>query len=156
MWVRFRPDNPLLPNYRHVPIAYHGRLVRGGQRHAGPAAVRSTRRMAVRPDGAIGLRARIGAIVGPGNGLGEPIPVGQARDHVAVVLVNDWSARDIQRWEYQPLGPFLAKNFATSISPFAVSPEALEPFRIDVTDRPKRYPISVPRGGSMTSHWKCP
>jgi fumarylacetoacetase len=127
----FRPDNPLLPNYKHVPIAYHGRassIVVSG------TAVR-------RPSGQLGAgvfgvtkeldyELEIGAFLGPGNNLGEPIPISDAAEHIAgVCLLNDWSARDIQRWEYQPLGPFLAKNFATSISPWLVTWEALAPFR---------------------------
>ncbi len=126
----FRPDNPLLPNYKHVPIAYHGRassLVVSG------TAVR-------RPHGQLGegkfgptceldYEMEVGLFVGPGNALGDPIPVRDARAHLAgVCLVNDWSARDVQRWEYQPLGPFLAKNFATSVSPWVVTAEALAPF----------------------------
>ncbi|HSQ55747.1 MAG TPA: fumarylacetoacetase [Gemmata sp.] len=127
----FRPDNPLMPNYKHVPIAYHGRsssLVISG------TAVR-------RPNGQLGegkfgpsreldYEVEVGAFLGPGNYMGQPIPIGEAEQHIAgVCLVNDWSARDIQRWEYQPLGPFLAKNFATSISPWLVTIEALAPFR---------------------------
>ena len=129
----FRPDNPLLPNYKHVPIGYHGRassLVVSG------AAVR-------RPNGQLGegtfgpsreldYEVEVGAFLGPGNTLGEPVPVARAREQVVgVCLVNDWSARDIQRWEYQPLGPFLSKNFATSVSPWVVTAEALAPFWTD-------------------------
>jgi fumarylacetoacetase len=127
----FRPGNPLLPNYKHVPVAYHGRsssIVISG------AAIR-------RPSGQLGegqfgpsrsldYELELGAFIGPGNHMGEPVPIASAEDHiVGVCLVNDWSARDIQRWEYQPLGPFLAKNFATSISPWLVTLEALEPYR---------------------------
>jgi fumarylacetoacetase len=129
----FRPDNPLLPNYKHVPIAYHGRsssLVVSG------TPVR-------RPHGQLGegtfgptqeldYEVELGAFLGPGNELGEPIPIDSAGDHVVgVCLLNDWSARDIQRCEYQPLGPFLAKNFATSLSPWVVTTDALEPFRTE-------------------------
>lgn len=129
----FRPDNPLLPNYKHVPIAYHGRassLVVSG------TAIR-------RPNGQLGegkfgptreldYEVEVGFFVGRGNALGEPIPIQEARARVAgVCLVNDWSARDIQRWEYQPLGPFLAKNFGTSVSPWVVTAEALAPFWTD-------------------------
>ena len=113
----FRPDNPLLPNYKHVPIAYHGRVVVAGrERHAGAPAERPTRRREVRPDAQSSTtKSKLGAFLGPGNALGEPIPLRRRSEHIAgVCLVNDWSARDIQRWEYQPLGPFLAKNFATS------------------------------------------
>jgi fumarylacetoacetase len=132
----FRPDNPLLPNYKHVPIAYHGRsssIVVSG------APVR-------RPQGQLGegqfgaskeldYELELGAFLGPGNEMGEPIPIGEAEQHIAgVCLLNDWSARDIQRWEYQPLGPFLAKNFATTVSPWLVTLEALEPFRVSSTE----------------------
>ena len=128
----FRPDNPLLPNFKHVPIAYHGRassIVISG------TAVR-------RPSGQLGLNSfgptqqldyevELAAFLGPGNPMGEPIPIADAEEHLAgVCLLNDWSARDIQRWEYQPLGPFLGKNFATSISPWIITLEALEPFRV--------------------------
>ncbi len=127
----FRPDNPLLPNYRHVPIAYHGR--------ASSVVISGT--PIRRPSGQLGegvfgptreldYELEVGTFLGPGNSIGESIPIERAEEHVAgVCLVNDWSARDIQRWEYQPLGPFLAKNFATSISPWIVTLEALAPFR---------------------------
>ncbi|MBV9269088.1 MAG: fumarylacetoacetase, partial [Acidobacteriaceae bacterium] len=127
----FRPDNPLLPNYKHVPIAYHGR--------SSSIVVSDT--PVKRPQGQLGLgdfgpsreldyEVEIGIFVGPGNALGHPIPIAEAAAQVAgFCLVNDWSARDIQRWEYQPLGPFLAKNFATTISPWVVTADALEPFR---------------------------
>ncbi len=126
----FRPDSPLLPNYKHVPIAYHGRassiVISGTAVH--------------RPSGQLGegifgpcakldYEMELGVFVGPGNSLGEAIPIGEADTHIAgFCLVNDWSARDIQRWEYQPLGPFLAKNFATTISPWLITAEALAPF----------------------------
>lgn len=137
----FRPDNPLLPNYKHVPIAYHGR--------ASSLVVSGTN--VVRPHGQLGegkfgptreldYEMEVGLFLGPGNALGEPIPISEARSHVAgVCLVNDWSARDIQRWEYQPLGPFLAKNFATSVSPWVVTAEALAPFWTDAV--PHDVPI---------------
>jgi len=126
----FRPDNPLLPNYKHVPIAYHGR--------ASSLVVSGT--PIRRPNGQLGegkfgatreldYEIEVGFFVGQGNALGEPIPIQEARARVAgVCLVNDWSARDIQRWEYQPLGPFLAKNFGTSVSPWVVTAGALAPF----------------------------
>ncbi|MGI8958724.1 MAG: fumarylacetoacetase [Bryobacteraceae bacterium] len=132
----FRPDDPLLPNYKHVPIAYHGRsssIVING------TPVR-------RPQGQLGegqfgrskeldYELELGAFLGPGNAMGESISIGEAEQHIAgVCLLNDWSARDIQRWEYQPLGPFLAKNFATTISPWLVTLEALEPFRVPSTE----------------------
>jgi fumarylacetoacetase len=132
----FRPDNPLLPNYKHVPIGYHGRassvVVSGtevrrpsGQLQEGTAAPEfaASRQM--------DYESELGFFVGRGNALGAPIPIAEAEDHLfGVCLLNDWSARDIQRWEYQPLGPFLAKSFATTISPWVVTMDALEPFRI--------------------------
>jgi len=128
--------SPLLPNYRHIPIGYHGRAssirlsgvpVRrpNGQRKA-PEADAPTFGPAERLD----FELELGVWIGPGNDLGEPIPIAQAQDHVAgLCLLNDWSARDIQAWEYQPLGPFLAKSFHTTISPWIVTAEALAPFR---------------------------
>jgi fumarylacetoacetase len=129
----FRPDNPLLPNYKHVPIAYHGRsssLVVSGTPVRRPHGQLGEGKFG--PTRELDYEVELGAFLGPGNDLGEPIPVDSAGDHVAgVCLLNDWSARDIQRWEYQPLGPFLAKNFATSLSPWVVTSEALEPFRAE-------------------------
>jgi fumarylacetoacetase len=127
----FRPDNPLLPNYRHVPIAYHGRsssLVVGGTAIRRPCGQLGEGRFG--PTRELDYELEVGAFLGPGNALGQSIDVQDAGQHVAgVCLVNDWSARDIQRWEYQPLGPFLAKNFATSVSPWLITSEALAPFR---------------------------
>lgn len=127
----FRPDNPLLPNYKHVPIAYHGRassVVVSGTPVRRPLGQLGEGRFG--PSRELDYEAELGAFLGPGNELGKPIPIACAEEHMAgVCLVNDWSARDIQRWEYQPLGPFLAKNFATSISPWLITAEALEPFR---------------------------
>jgi fumarylacetoacetase len=127
----FRPDNPLLPNYKHVPIAYHGRsssLIVSGTPVRRPCGQLGEGKFG--PTRELDYEVELGAFLGPGNVLGQPIPVGQALDHVAgVCLLNDWSARDVQRWEYQPLGPFLAKNFATSLSPWVVTTEALAPFR---------------------------
>jgi fumarylacetoacetase len=145
----FRPDNPLLPNYRHVPIGYHGRassVVLSG------TPVRRPHGQLAGPDGphfAPTLRLdhelELGIIVGPGNALGTPIPIGEAADHIAgYCLLNDWSARDIQAWEYQPLGPFLAKNFATSVSAFVVTPEALAPFRAAAMARGPDDPAPLP------------
>jgi fumarylacetoacetase len=128
----FRPDNPLLPNYKHVPIAYHGRsssIVVSGTAVRRPAGQLGEGRFG--PASELDYEVEIGAFLGPGNQMGEPIPIAEAEQHIAgVCLLNDWSARDIQRWEYQPLGPFLAKNFATSISPWMITMEALEPFRV--------------------------
>jgi len=132
----FRPDNPLLPNYKHVPIAYHGRsssLVASGTSITRPSGQLAEGKFG--PTRELDYEAELGAILGPGNPIGVPIRVRDARTHIAgVCLVNDWSARDIQRWEYQPLGPFLAKNFATSVSPWMVTSEALEPFRCAATE----------------------
>jgi len=152
----FRPDNPLLPNYKHMPIAYHGRassIVPSGTEIRRPcgqrAPVAGPREAGDGPTfGACRLldyELEVGLIVGRGNELGEPIPIEQAEDHVlGMVLVNDWSARDIQKWEYQPLGPFLAKSFATTVSPFIVTMEALAPFRTPALDRPQGDPSPLP------------
>jgi len=138
----FRPDNPLLPNYKHVPIAYHGRtssLVVSGTPVRRPRGQLGEGKFG--PTRELDYEVELGAFVGPGNSLGEPIPIAQAQEHVAgVCLLNDWSARDIQRWEYQPLGPFLSKNFATTLSPWVVTVEALAPFRSE----PKQHDIAVP------------
>jgi fumarylacetoacetase len=127
----FRPDNPLLPNYKHVPIAYHGRsssLVVSGTPVRRPCGQLGEGRFG--PSRELDYEVEVGAFLGPGNSLGEPIPVQHAQLHLGgVCLVNDWSARDIQRWEYQPLGPFLAKNFATSVSPWMITSEALAPYQ---------------------------
>jgi fumarylacetoacetase len=128
----FRPDNPLMPNYKHVPIAYHGRsssLVLSGTAVRRPSGQLGDGKFG--PSRELDYEVEVGAFLGPGNALGKPIPIQEAEGHIAgVCLVNDWSARDIQRWEYQPLGPFLAKNFATSVSPWLVTIEALAPFRV--------------------------
>jgi fumarylacetoacetase len=129
----FRPDNPLLPNYKHVPIAYHGRsssLVVCGAPVVRPSGQLGEGKFG--PTRELDYEVEVGLFLGPGNPLGEPVPIAKARDHIAgVCLVNDWSARDVQRWEYQPLGPFLAKNFTTSVSPWVVTTEALSPFWTD-------------------------
>jgi fumarylacetoacetase len=147
----FRPDNPLLPNYKHVPIGYHGRassiVVSGapvkrplGQTKADDAAVPS-----FGPSRLLDYEVEVGAFVGPGNPRGEAIALGDARAHLfGLCLVNDWSARDIQKWEYQPLGPFLAKNFATTVSPWIVTMEALAPFRAPAFERPEGDPSPLP------------
>jgi fumarylacetoacetase len=146
----FRPDNPLLPNYKWVPIAYHGRAssVRvSGQRFPRP-------RGQILPAGGntpvhepckrLDYELELGAFVGTGNEIGTTVPIAQAEQHLfGIVLLNDWSARDIQSWEYQPLGPFLAKSFATTISPWIVTMEALEPFRVAWT-RPDGDPQPLP------------
>lgn len=130
-------DHALMPNWTHLPIGYHGRassIVPSGtpvRRPLGQRKPKDSEYPVFGPSTQLDFELEIGWFIGPGNILGEPIPVNQAEDHVfGLVLVNDWSARDIQAWEYQPLGPFLAKNFATSISPWVVPLEALEPFRV--------------------------
>jgi len=133
----FRPDQPLLPNYKWVPIAYHGRAssvrVSGGEFHrphgqvlpSGAAVPQLT------PTRRLDYELEVGVFVGRGNTLGESVPLAEAERHVfGLCLLNDWSARDVQAWEYQPLGPFLAKNFATTVSPWVVTLEALAPFRV--------------------------
>ena len=133
----FRPDEPLLPNYKWVPIGYHGRsssISVSGQRFLRPRGQTKGPKEAVpllRPSHRLDYELELGVFVGRGNAAGEPIPMAEAEDHAfGLVLLNDWSARDIQAWEYQPLGPFLAKNFASTISPWIVTMEALAPFRL--------------------------
>jgi fumarylacetoacetase len=132
----FRPDNPLLPNYKYVPIAYHGRassIVPSGTAIKRPQGQRKKPEESAPSFGASGLldyELEVGFFVGVGNELGQPIAIANAEKHIfGLCLVNDWSARDIQAWEYQPLGPFLSKSFATTISPWVVTLEALAPFR---------------------------
>jgi fumarylacetoacetase len=146
-----RPDNPLLPNYKYVPIGYHGRsssiVVSGspvrrprGQRRPDPAAPPE-----FGPSQNLDYELEVGLFVGPGNLHGEAVPIGMAEERLfGICLLNDWSARDIQSWEYQPLGPFLAKNFATSLSPWVVTMEALEPFRAPAALRPEGDPAPLP------------
>jgi fumarylacetoacetase len=148
---QFRPDNPLLPNYKYVPIGYHGRA----------SSVRASGEPVIRPNGQrkapdadapeygpsrrLDYELELGIWIGEGNELGQPIPIGEAADHIAgYCLLNDWSARDLQAWEYQPLGPFLAKNFLTSVSPWIVSPRALRPFRVAMPARPAGDPQPLP------------
>jgi len=147
----FRPDNPLLPNYKYVPIGYHGRTSSIG---VSPAKVLRPSGQRKRPAEAeptfgpcrnLDYELELGFWIGPGNELGKPISIGNAGDHIAgISLLNDWSARDIQAWEYQPLGPFLAKNFATTISPWVVTAEALAPFRTSQPPRPDGDPAPLP------------
>jgi fumarylacetoacetase len=132
----FRPDNPLLPNYKWVPIAYHGRASsidispQAVMRPNGQALPVGASTPRFGPSQRLDYELELGVFVGAGNALGEPMDMAQAEeDWFGIVLLNDWSARDVQAWEYQPLGPFLAKNFATTISPWIVTREALEPFR---------------------------
>jgi fumarylacetoacetase len=130
------PDNALQPNWLHLPVGYHGRassVVVGGtdvRRPRGQFKPADADRPVFGPSRLMDFELEMGFFVGPGNRLGEPIPIAEAREHIfGMVLVNDWSARDIQAWEYVPLGPFLGKSFATSISPWVVTMDALEPFR---------------------------
>lgn len=147
---QFRPDNPLLPNYKYVPIGYHGRASSIGV--SGGAVVRphGQRKPATEtvpsfgPSRNLDYELELGIWIGPGNPLGQPIPIGEAARHIAgYCLLNDWSARDVQGWEYQPLGPFLAKSFATTISPWVVLPEALAPFRTPQPARPEGDPEAL-------------
>jgi len=148
---QFRPDQPLLPNYKYVPIGYHGRA----------SSVRASGEQVVRPNGQrkapdaevpeygpsrrLDYELELGIWIGEGNELGSPIPIGEASDHIAgYCLLNDWSARDVQAWEYQPLGPFLAKNFLTSVSPWVVPPDALAPFRSPMPPRAEGDPEPLP------------
>jgi fumarylacetoacetase len=145
---RFRPDNPLLPNYRHVPIAYNGRA--SSVVVSGTAIRRPCGQLAegcFGPTKELDYELELGVLISEGNPLGEPIPVARAHERIlGFVIVNDWSARDIQRWEYQPLGPFLGKSFATTISPFLVSPEALDRYRIAMPEREELLPYLKPPG----------
>ncbi len=147
----FRPDNPLMPNWKHLPVGYHGRassVIASGQ------DVRRPHGQTVGPDGPppkhgpvrlLDYELEVGFFVGRGSELGTPVPVAEALDHVfGLVLVNDWSARDVQKWEYQPLGPFNAKNFATSISPWVVTMDALEPFLVPGPPRADGDPENLP------------
>jgi fumarylacetoacetase len=147
-----RPDSPLLPNYKYVPIGYHGRsssIVVSGTPIKRPCG--QTRDESIGPAPTFGPTRRldyeleVGAFIAGGNPLGEPIPIERAEEHVfGLCLLNDWSARDIQAWEYQPLGPFLAKNFATSVSPWVVTVDALAPFRAPALERPRDDPPPLP------------
>jgi fumarylacetoacetase len=146
-----RPDNPLLPNYKHMPIAYHGRA--SSVRVSGAQVIRPNGQTKDAADSAprfgpsrrLDIELELGVWIGPGNALGHPIPINEAANHIAgFCLLNDWSARDIQAWEYQPLGPFLAKNFMSSISPWIVTPEALAPFRTSVSPRSTGDPVPLP------------
>jgi fumarylacetoacetase len=147
----FRPDNPLLPNYKWVPIGYHGRassIVPSGTpvvRPRGQSKPPEAAAPAFGPSRSLDYEMELGLFVGPGNRRGEPIPLARAEEQIfGFCLVNDWSARDLQSWEYQPLGPFLAKNFATTISPWVVTLEALEPFRAPALVRPPGDPAPLP------------
>jgi fumarylacetoacetase len=147
----FRPDNPLLPNYKWVPIGYHGRassLVPSGtpvKRPRGQIKPPEAADPVYAASRAMDYEAEVGCFVGPGNTLGQPILLERAEEHLSgLCLVNDWSARDIQTWEYQPLGPFLAKSFATTLSPWVVTLQALEPFRTAAFQRLPGDPSPLP------------
>ena len=148
---QLRPDHPLLPNYKYVPIGYHGRA----------SSVRPSGEPVIRPRGQrkppdadtplfeptqrLDYELELGVWIGEGNALGAPIPIEQAARHIAgLSLFNDWSARDFQAWEYQPLGPFLAKNFHSTIAPWMVTTEALAPFRVAQPPRPEGDPTPLP------------
>ena len=146
----FRPDNPLLPNYKWVPIGYHGRSSsiqvssQAFHRPVGQSLPPGATQPAFGPSQRLDIELELGIFIGPGNALGAPVPMAQAEDHVfGICLLNDWSARDLQAWEYQPLGPFLAKNFATTVSPWVVTLEALAPYRLPFT-RPEGDPQPLP------------
>ncbi|BAI98522.1 fumarylacetoacetase [Sphingobium sp. TA15] len=147
----FRPDNPLLPNYKYVPIGYHGRA--SSIRPSGVPVVRPRGQRkppeadapVVGPSQRLDYELELGIWIGAGNALGETVPIADAADHIAgFCLLNDWSARDFQAWEYVPLGPFLAKNFQSTISPWVVTAEAMAPFRIAQPPRPQGDPQPLP------------
>jgi len=146
----FRPDNPLLPNYKWVPIGYHGRAssicISGHSfpRPLGQLKGPDDEVPTLAPSKRLDYELEMGIFIGPGNALGSPISIEDAEDHVfGMCLFNDWSARDIQAWEYQPLGPFLAKSFASTISPWIVTLEALAPYRLAFS-RPENDPKPLP------------
>ena len=146
----FRPDAPLLPNYKWVPIGYHGRVSSIGvsgmpvRRPMGQLKLPERDAPVWAPSARLDFELEVGIVVGAGNALGEPVPIESAESKVfGLCLLNDWSARDIQAWEYQPLGPFLSKNFATTLSPWIVTLEALTPYRTPMT-RPEGDPAPLP------------
>lgn len=147
----FRPDNPLLPNYKYVPIGYHGRassIIVSGEsvrRPCGQLKPPTADTPVFAPSKSLDYELEVGIFVGPGNPLGESVPIDRAEEQIfGLCLLNDWSARDIQSWEYQPLGPFLAKSFATTISPWIVSLEALGPYRVPGFERLAGDPAPLP------------
>ena len=147
----FRPDNPLLPNYKYVPIGYHGRAstIRPSgtevRRPKGQTLPAGQSEPTFGPCARLDYELELGIWIGQGNAMGDAIAIGDAAEHIAgFCLLNDWSARDIQAWEYQPLGPFLSKSFITSISPWVVTAEALEPFRRAQPARPEGDPQPLP------------
>ena len=147
----FRPDNPLLPNYKYVPIGYHGRassLVASGtdvRRPLGQRKPADADAPTFGPSRSLDYECEVGVFVGTGTVLGERLTMPAASEQLfGACLVNDWSARDIQSWEYQPLGPFLSKSFATTLSPWVVTMEALAPFRVRAAERPAGDPSPLP------------
>ncbi|GAC1492711.1 MAG: fumarylacetoacetase [Gemmatimonadaceae bacterium] len=147
----FRPDSPLLPNYKHVPIGYHGRassiVVSGTEirRPRGQAKVSGVAEPSFGPTQSLDYECEVAAFIGEGSSLGEPVAIAEADNHLfGLCLLNDWSARDVQTWEYQPLGPFLAKSFATSVSPWVVTMDALAPFRVKAAPREEGDPAPLP------------
>ncbi len=147
----FRPDQPLLPNYKHVPIGYHGRasscVVSGTPvvRPQGQLKDDQQERPGFGPSRLLDYECEVGLVIGAGNPLGSPVPIARAaRQIFGYCLVNDWSARDIQKWEYQPLGPFLSKSFATTVAPWIVTAAALEPFRVPAAARSAGDPEPLP------------
>ncbi|MBL8483043.1 MAG: fumarylacetoacetase, partial [Rhodocyclaceae bacterium] len=146
----FRPDNPLLPNYKWVPVGYHGRSSsilpsgRDFRRPQGQVLLAPDEAPVLAPTRRLDYELELGAFIGAPNRLGQPIPIAAAENHLfGLVLLNDWSARDIQAWEYQPLGPFLSKSFATSLSCWIVTADALAPFRAPLR-RPPGDPQPLP------------
>ncbi|MFT0851442.1 fumarylacetoacetase [Achromobacter sp. F4_2707] len=147
---QFRPDSPLLPNYKWVPIGYHGRVstlqVSGSSFHRPMGQVKTPEASepVLQPSARLDFELELGIFVGQPNRMGMPIPIEQAEQHVfGLTLFNDWSARDLQAWEYQPLGPFLAKSFASTVSPWMVTMDALKPFRRPFV-RPEGDPDPLP------------
>ena len=147
----FRPDNPLLPNYKYVPIGYHGRAssirVSGTPvaRPSGQTKAPDAEEPSFGPCQRLDYEMEMGIWVAGHNPLGQPVPIGEAGERIAgLCILNDWSARDIQAWEYQPLGPFLAKSFASTVSPFVVTADALAPFRTTLMERPAGDPAPLP------------
>jgi fumarylacetoacetase len=148
----FRPDQPLLPNYKYIPIGYHGRassIVPSGtpiiRPHGQTRPVSPDQPPGFHPTKALDYEVEVAFYIGKSNPLGSPVNIAHAADHIfGISLLNDWSARDIQSWEYQPLGPFLGKSFATSVSPWITPMAALEPFRIPATLRPPDDPKPLP------------
>jgi fumarylacetoacetase len=148
--AQFRPANPLLPNYKYVPIGYHGRassIVLSGERIRRPSGQTKPEsgEAVFGPAKSLDYELEVGVFIGRGNPLGQAVAIAEAEDHIfGLCLVNDWSARDIQSWEYQPLGPFLAKSFATTVSPWVVPLEALAPYRVPAFARPESDPAPLP------------